>query len=488
MPLLGATSIASSPHPLLGRAEQGDLGSQITVAMDYYRENDYPAALHWLRIVADRGNTTGQYVLGEMHQHGFGVRRNIDEAIRWYRAAAEQDHPGAQYVLGGIYRSQRPDPGEAVCWYRAAAAKNFRDSKALLAQVESEFSTRHPDQSPHALPCARSDGLTQLIARAEAGDTLSQYLLGMRYQHGIQGVAQDYNQMRRWYRAAADQGDADAQFWLAVADLNGWGAPKNDPQSFALLLSAARQGHAEAQTQLGVSYRDARGTARNMDEAESWFRKAAEQGSEGAKRSLATLPEYRRADAWNRSEQARQTQAGTTSQTPIHRDQDRQSGGIAELATGLLTAVVAHDNLRRAQANSSRQVSNSNAPRAVSPPPSSAYHAPATNDPSRSRLLHNPAADAGACVRLVPHSNGRSMVFENHCGVTVEIFWCSVTRGDCDRAGSGGGNTWSLGAGRTWGVGNDNYRWGACLGANSGRFDRDRQGMGYTCPSLDPPR
>ena len=55
--------------------------------------------------------------------------------------------------------------------------------------------------------------VAKLRARANAGAADSQFLLGQAYYNG-QGVPQDYEQAVAWYRKAAEQGDADAQFSL----------------------------------------------------------------------------------------------------------------------------------------------------------------------------------------------------------------------------------------------------------------------------------
>jgi len=51
--------------------------------------------------------------------------------------------------------------------------------------------------------------LTQLIARAEAGDDEAQFELGKRYANGM-GVVQDDVQAAAWYRRAAERGNTDA--------------------------------------------------------------------------------------------------------------------------------------------------------------------------------------------------------------------------------------------------------------------------------------
>jgi TPR repeat protein len=57
--------------------------------------------------------------------------------------------------------------------------------------------------------------LAQLRAAAQSGDANAQYWLGIMYDLG-QGVPQDYAQALSWFRKSAEQGDADAQYSMGV--------------------------------------------------------------------------------------------------------------------------------------------------------------------------------------------------------------------------------------------------------------------------------
>jgi len=57
---------------------------------------------------------------------------------------------------------------------------------------------------------------------AEQGDAQAQYFLATLYDNG-EGVAQDYKAAAKWYRKAAEQGDVGAQFSLATLYDNGKG-------------------------------------------------------------------------------------------------------------------------------------------------------------------------------------------------------------------------------------------------------------------------
>ena len=57
--------------------------------------------------------------------------------------------------------------------------------------------------------------MNNIVHRAAAGQgfAAAQYNLGTLYENG-DGVPQDKSEAAKWYRAAAEQGDEDAQFNL----------------------------------------------------------------------------------------------------------------------------------------------------------------------------------------------------------------------------------------------------------------------------------
>src|ERR1035437_3054709 len=51
---------------------------------------------------------------------------------------------------------------------------------------------------------------------ADQGSAEAQFYLGAMYEHG-QGIAHDYREARHWIRLAAEQGNALAQTFLGIA-------------------------------------------------------------------------------------------------------------------------------------------------------------------------------------------------------------------------------------------------------------------------------
>lgn len=96
-----------------------------------------------------------------------------------------------------------------------------------------------------ALAGIRND-LEDMRARAQAGDPVAQFNMGVKYAEGID-VPQNYQEAARWYSAAADQNDAPAQFNLGLLFYQGQGLQQDLPSAYELFSLAAAQGDTRAQ-------------------------------------------------------------------------------------------------------------------------------------------------------------------------------------------------------------------------------------------------
>jgi uncharacterized protein len=112
---------------------------------------------------------------------------------------------------------------------------------------------------------------------AEQGDAGAQFQLAAMYCTG-QGVVRNLEEAVKWYRRAAEQGDRYAQYNLAVMLLKGQGAPQDEAAAFYWCSAAAEQGLAEAEFRLGDLYRGGRSVGEDLAIATAWYEKAAEQG------------------------------------------------------------------------------------------------------------------------------------------------------------------------------------------------------------------
>ena len=126
---------------------------------------------------------------------------------------------------------------------------------------------------------------------AGQGHAEAQYWLGRCYHHG-RGVARDYAAAAEWYRKAAEQGNVYAQTNLGMCYYNGRGVAQDYAEAVKWFRKAAEQGRASAQYNLGSCYYNGRGVAQDYAEAVKWFRKAAEQGDADAENFLGEAYYY----------------------------------------------------------------------------------------------------------------------------------------------------------------------------------------------------
>ena len=193
---------------------------------------------------------------------------------------------------------------------------------------EEEKTTGLVPSPSSVLSCVGSTSLAQRgmqdwLAAEEAEQWLKKGL-----EFSAQGL---HEEAALWYRKAADQGDTDAQFQLALMYLEGQGVPRDLQQFISWCRKSADQGYIQAQIQLGFiydeggevaelqdytqaaywylkiattsdysdadefqrrlgqMYENGLGVPKDIEQSIYWYRKAAERGNEAAKAALATL-------------------------------------------------------------------------------------------------------------------------------------------------------------------------------------------------------
>ena len=112
----------------------------------------------------------------------------------------------------------------------------------------------------------RSAGATVHEGRGVTADTRAAPDAPLVGLHGLlsqrgQGLPQDDVEAARWYRLAADQGDADAQDALGLMYLNGLGVGQDHAEAARLFRRPAGQGLASAQANLGLMYANGEGVS-----------------------------------------------------------------------------------------------------------------------------------------------------------------------------------------------------------------------------------
>lgn len=205
---------------------------------------------------AHQGDAYAQYRLGVLYQFAQDIPQDFAEAARWYRAAADQGNAGAQYSLGTLYEL-------GVLYEHSQELPDDLLDAARLRRIAV-------DQDAEAVKWYRK--------AADQGNADAQYRLGLMYARGG-GVPQNHVEAVTWYRKAADQGNADAQFNLGLMSDEGQGIPQDYAEAAKWYQKAAEQEHTKAQSTLALMYKEGRGVKRDHVEAVRWYSRTAEQGN-----------------------------------------------------------------------------------------------------------------------------------------------------------------------------------------------------------------
>ena len=102
-----------------------------------------------------------------------------------------------------------------------------------------------------------------------------------------QDVTQDYAEAVKWFRKAAEQGVAAAQFNLGIMYDNGLGVTQDYAEAVKWFRKAAEQGYAKAQYNLGVMYDNGEGVPQDDAHAYMWLKLAVSRLPPGEGRDIA---------------------------------------------------------------------------------------------------------------------------------------------------------------------------------------------------------
>jgi len=122
--------------------------------------------------------------------------------------------------------------------------------------------------------------LKETREKAENGDALAMFTLGLMYTRGLNGLEKDAKEAYKWYKKAADAGSVMGTAVVGVHLLYGFGAVKKDQTEGLILLSAAAtEGSNYACYHLGQIYiKGLFGSKVNYARAKHWLEKAVAVG------------------------------------------------------------------------------------------------------------------------------------------------------------------------------------------------------------------
>jgi len=251
-----------------GWAQQKQEGYTLEIRV---RDTTFPTPeqeLAQLQALAKKGDAEAQHSLGWKYLPLSGgnslLRPDSAQAAFWFRKAAEQGHWGAQVQLSILYvsgESLPQDGPKALAWLHTAIERGNKAHVELHRNVK-------------------------LRVDAERGEAQAQYGLGLHYEEGKRGVAQDEVKAEIWFRKAAEQGHLGAQDRLRTSYAHKKGMASHEASATLLLAhlqKSAEQGDMHACAMLGEFYASGwNGVTKDLNQALAWFHKAIALGNSDA--------------------------------------------------------------------------------------------------------------------------------------------------------------------------------------------------------------
>lgn len=171
-------------------------------------------AFELFRLAADRGHRKAQFRVAE---DTFVREKNEEKAFRLFKSSAKQGYTKAQAYLGWMYAKK--NIGKAVLWLKKAADKGHLGTQYNLAMIYKDLRIHYSGQISQE---ERTWKAFSLLTQAAGRSLKEAYLpLGDLYYEN-QGIPSEIlnseriNEAWRWYQLAAEGGQVEAKFKLAL--------------------------------------------------------------------------------------------------------------------------------------------------------------------------------------------------------------------------------------------------------------------------------
>lgn len=233
-----------------GESQAGDADAQIVLSiMSRFGlgvRKDLDRSRAELLKAAAKGNVHAFQLLGSYYQKGVGVARDDAEALKWHLKAAERGDPVSAMAAASLYAaSPGADPDKARDLYDHAA--QVVDAKALMI-IAATFIKGQGVRQDFTRAARYLDAAT-----VQGGDRIRTVVAEM-YAGSPDGFPPDYPKALALYSGAAERGDPQAYYGLAVMHANGLGVPPDTRTALGWLLKSAAAGFAPAQVAVSRAY------------------------------------------------------------------------------------------------------------------------------------------------------------------------------------------------------------------------------------------
>ncbi len=206
--ILSFNIVLGQDKEILVKAQKGDVDAQLQLAGIYYYgkgvDIDYKKAFYWSNKVAEQNNVAAFFNVGKMYLLGEGTQKNTEKGLYWLKKGAERGDYLAQLMLGDIYYDGlggvKIDKKRGVFWFEIASEQFFEKG---VSEIQLKLSFIY-DTDKDVLD--EDKAIYWLKKSAENGNAKAQFYLALMYFE-----IEDYKKGEFWLRKACNNGSEKAK-------------------------------------------------------------------------------------------------------------------------------------------------------------------------------------------------------------------------------------------------------------------------------------
>ena len=259
-------------------------------------EKNLPKAIEYYRKASAKNDLSALETLAGRYETGDGVEKNPAKAAEYYRICADrgvQHWPGAPWddveaKLAKMYAGGRGIPKNLAKAIYYLEKSEMAKEKSIFGDIYRQQAEAEPDPAKAtALYAKAAEVYTGAIRDDREGDPVAYYQLGRLYAAG-KGVTADAAKSAQLIQEAAKLGYPPAKFEAEHPSAKSV-AINPDQATVDMIRAAAEAGNAQAQYELGTILLSGTGAEKKAEEALKWYRLAAKQNNAAAQYALGKM-------------------------------------------------------------------------------------------------------------------------------------------------------------------------------------------------------
>lgn len=198
-------------------------------------------------------NGEAMWELGDIYENGYGVPIDFDRAAYWYRMALKTS--ADEFGWAGLKDLNNSHDYKVDEFTSKDAAVKVWEEHNVSIGLSVRADSFHSDRAMVLLGSHLASGKTALKymeRAAKRGYPPALNLMGVIYNNGLKGLAQNTKLACEYYLQAAELNNLEAMRNLAVSEYNGDCGPSNPEIAMKWLIAAVNQKHAKSYRQLGI--------------------------------------------------------------------------------------------------------------------------------------------------------------------------------------------------------------------------------------------